>query len=121
MNVVRTPRMPDISDETKRAEFEFATAVTCHCAVRAVDHLGEMIVRRSKGTTSCLANMKLHRTKCSGLIKNVISPAIKCEVIEEAAEKKVCKYCGRISRFNMPQEYVHYAAIFQFSCKSHCH
>ena len=88
LNVVRTPRIPDMSDETKQVELEFATAVTCHCAIRAIDHIGELVVRRSKGTNSGLANMKLHRTKCSGLIKNVISPALKCEVIEEVAGKK---------------------------------
>ena len=57
----------------KKIELELAVAIMCHCALRADDHFGEIIVKH--GDKSKLGELKLHRTQCSQLIKRVISPA----------------------------------------------
>ena len=69
--VITTPRIKEISDNTKAVEIELSAAVACHCSIMSIDHLGEIITRHGKG--SCLENVKLHRTKCSSIIKDCIS------------------------------------------------
>ena len=80
---------PTKDDETvKKIELQLSVAITCHSAIIAVDHLGEIIVQHSTG--SKLEKMKLHRTKCSCLIKNVISPALYEDLCHDMAGKKYC-------------------------------
>lgn len=52
-----------------------------HCTVKSVDHLGEMLTTLGKG--SGLENIKLHRTKCSKLISNVIAPSMLAELLKD--------------------------------------
>eukprot|EP00794_Sanderia_malayensis_P009867 gene9867-biopygen8124 len=54
----------------------------------AIDHFGEIIVQGGIG--SKLEKMKLHRTKCSSLIKNVVSPALHADLCEDMAGEKYC-------------------------------
>ena len=70
----------------KKIELELAVAITCHCAIRAVDHFGEIIVKH--GDKSKLGVLKLHRAKCSQLIKRVISPALYDELRSDVSGKK---------------------------------
>ena len=70
----------------KKAELQIAVGATCHCLIFAVDHLGEIFELMEKKST--LAKTKLHRTKYSGLIKNVIGSAMKSELISEFNGKK---------------------------------
>ncbi|KAI5743287.1 hypothetical protein M8J77_016459 [Diaphorina citri] len=46
-----------------------------HCSVRTVDHLGE-IIKELDVKSELLQSIKLHRTKCIGLINNVLSPCM---------------------------------------------
>jgi len=55
-----------------------ALGVACHCAILSIDHMGEIITKHGQG--SVIGNMKLHRTKCACLIKNVIAPTLKEEL-----------------------------------------
>jgi len=48
--------------------------VVCHAAVRTVDHLTDLCKRIYSGVHSITSNLKLHRTKCSAIIRNVMSP-----------------------------------------------
>ena len=59
---------------TKRAEIELSAAIACHCSIRTIDHLSEIIVKH--GVKSTLERIKLHRTKCSAIIKSVIGPSL---------------------------------------------
>jgi len=88
LNVVRTPRAEKktVSTEEKTAEIELAVFVACHTSIRAVDHLGEWIRQRGAGST--LGNLRLHRTKCASLIRNVLSPALKDQLKKAAGGKK---------------------------------
>ena len=67
------------SDKLKRAELQLAVGIICHCPVIAVDHLSEIIKLNGGGST--LENLKLHRTKCSKLITQVISPALEEDLL----------------------------------------
>jgi hypothetical protein len=60
--------------------------MTCHCAIRTVDHVSEIMIAHWHGST--LEHMKLHRSKCACLIKNIISPALKTDLIDDFQNKK---------------------------------
>ena len=53
---------------------------------QAVDHLGEVIAHNGEG--SLLRRIKLHRTKCSKLVTEVVAPAFKEELREDIKGKK---------------------------------
>lgn len=74
------------SEEVKKAELELAVAITCHCSIRSVDHLGEIMKKHGKGST--LGNITLHRTKCSRLITAAISPSFKHELMKDIKDEK---------------------------------
>ena len=74
------------NEATKKAEIELAVAVCCHCSVLTIDHLGDIISRNATG--SPLENLRLHRTKCSKIISNIIGPVLKESLQEDIQEKK---------------------------------
>nr|XP_047132553.1 SCAN domain-containing protein 3-like [Hydra vulgaris] len=76
----------NLAEDIKKAELRIALTMTCHCAVRTVDHLNEVFVVYGRG--SLLEHVKIHRTKCMGLIKNVISPSLRDDVVEDFKNKK---------------------------------
>ena len=62
---------PARSDKISRTEIRLALHVACHSAIRSVDHLSE-ITNYAIASTSTAARqegLRLHRTKCSALIK----------------------------------------------------
>ena len=69
------------SKELKEFEIKFSVSAACHCSVRSVDHQTELIAQYGKG--SILENLKLHRTKCMSLIKNVISLALFEDLLDD--------------------------------------
>lgn len=56
-----------------------------HCSYQTADHLGEVISNLDK-TSEFLCSLKLHRTKCMGLIMNVISPCMLDELIQDVGK-----------------------------------
>lgn len=60
-----------ISNEDKKTELLLAVYIALHSSIRSIDHLTDVYNRISKNNS-----IKLHRTKCSLLIKKVIAPAI---------------------------------------------
>ena len=76
IGVSRTVR----SAKTREQELKYACFVDCHCAISAIDHLGEM--------TAALHNqeIKLHRTKCRALICNVIAPCFTEDLVEDISK-----------------------------------
>ena len=84
--VVRTPRNPAKTAETKTAELHLAVAIACHSAILSVDHIGDIVKKHGSG--SHWGSLQLHRTKCSGLIKNLLSPCISAEIMEDFQDAK---------------------------------
>ncbi|CAB3986321.1 zinc finger MYM-type 6-like [Paramuricea clavata] len=78
----------NVNDHIKEMELQLALAITCHTSIMAIDHLGEIMVNHGKG--SSLEHLKLHRTKCSLLIKEVIAPALYRDLCEDMAGQKYC-------------------------------
>lgn len=69
------------NDLTKIAEMQLAAEIAIHCPLMAVDHLTEAISSNSvcskKGCINPLTDLKMHRTKCTKLITNVIGKYMK--------------------------------------------
>ena len=81
--VVRTQR---VAENVRHAELQLAIFTACHMSFQAVDHLGEVITHNGEG--SPLGRIKLHRTKCSKLVTEVVAPALKEELREDIKGKK---------------------------------
>lgn len=62
-----------------------AIYTAAHSAVRSIDHLGELLTVLGEG--SQLEKIRIHRTKCSKLIKNVISPAMLTELVSDIGDQ----------------------------------
>ena len=82
-------RIQTPTDSLKKAELQLAVVVCCHSSIATIDHLSEVIKNNSAG--SRLENMRLHRTKCSMLISNVISPSLEEDLRKKVNEAE--KYC----------------------------
>lgn len=72
----------DLSEERKIAELKIAAFITEHCSVNTADHLG-LLIRNLDEKYSVLSGIKLHRTKCAGLIRNVLSPCFLKDLITD--------------------------------------
>ena len=89
------PRFKKVTDTFKPAE-KFKTEVlaseagmalfvTCHCAIRNVDHLTQLnkkIFSTAKGAEP----IHLGRTKCTGVIRNIIAPHFRSELLEDIGD-----------------------------------
>lgn len=65
----------------KEVDLKMAVYVAVHNAVRSIDHLNDLLIQL--GTKISLELLRIHRTKCSKLISNVISPALLSELVED--------------------------------------
>jgi len=84
LNVRKTPRQD--MDNVKAVELQIAVSMTCHFAICRVDHLSEIMIAHGHGST--LEHIKLHSSKCACLIKNIISPALKTDIIDHFQNKE---------------------------------
>lgn len=73
-----------VDQKTKSVDLKLAVFIAAHSAVRSIDHLGEILRLLGKG--SSLEHVRIHRTKCSKLIQNVISPAMLTELVEDIGD-----------------------------------
>lgn len=71
--------------ELKIAELKMVLYIASHSSVKSVDHLGEVLKELGKG--SQLEKLRLHRTKASKLILNVVAPAMLEELIDDIGEQ----------------------------------
>ena len=87
LNVTVIHARSDHDYKLKAAELQLAIAIACHCPIKAVDHLGE-ITKLHSGKDSVFSNLRLHRTKCTALVKNVLSPFPKEDLITDRKNQK---------------------------------
>lgn len=71
----------EISNSVKNAELKIAVYVAQHSSIKTVDHLGELLPKLD--STTSFQNLKVHRTKCTMLIKNVIGSSLHEDLILE--------------------------------------
>lgn len=67
-----------------KKELILATYIASHSTISGVDHLGEVINKITK--TDAGDFLRLHRTKCSALIKAVIAPSLLQDFIMELGD-----------------------------------
>lgn len=75
-----------VSKENKEIDLKLAVFTATHAAIRSMDHMGELLKSFSK--RSCLENLHMHRTKCTKLILNVISPSIVEQLVSNVGIKR---------------------------------
>lgn len=61
--------------ETAAVEMKMILFITCRCAIRCIDHLSEISKPISK--TVNINQIKLHRSKATAVLKNIIAPHFK--------------------------------------------
>ncbi|KAH9637051.1 hypothetical protein HF086_013867 [Spodoptera exigua] len=76
---------PAMSESTKIAELKIAAFIAEHCSLLTVDHLISILPQLDP-SSDALKNLKIHRTKCSMLIKNVLGPSMLEALVEEIAD-----------------------------------
>lgn len=91
-------------------DMKLAVYIAMHSAVRSIDHLTDIL--KVIGVGSKLETIRLHRTKCSKLITNVIAPVMLKElvadvadsgyslIIDESTDISVMKFLALIIRFH---------------------
>ncbi|KAK3930911.1 SCAN domain-containing protein 3 [Frankliniella fusca] len=70
-----------VGDDRKAIDLQLAVHVVVHSGLRTVDHLTELLKQVGKG--SPLENLKLHRTKLSKLVVNVIAPVMLANLVQD--------------------------------------
>lgn len=76
---------PEVAESTKIAELKVAAFIAEHCSLLTVDHLINVLPQLDP-SAEALKNLKLHRTKCSMLIKNVLGPSMLEALLEEIGD-----------------------------------
>lgn len=71
--------------KAEAVDLQIAISMTCHCAVCTTDHLSEVV---AQGHGSTVEHIKLHRNKCTCLIKNIILPTLKTDI--DDSEQEIC-------------------------------
>ncbi|KAK3916903.1 Zinc finger MYM-type protein 1 [Frankliniella fusca] len=79
-----------VTDEAKRTDIRLAMFIAMHCSIKSVDHLGELLRTIGQIQKNSLANIRLHRTKCSKLISAVIAPAFLADLVADVGDSKYC-------------------------------
>ncbi|CAI6377603.1 unnamed protein product [Macrosiphum euphorbiae] len=94
-----------ITTKTAQAESAICLFISAHSSVLSCDHLGELCKNCVKSSETA-DSMKLHRTKCTGIICNVLAPHFKNELknkinngpfsilIDESTDMSVHKFLG---------------------------
>ncbi len=74
-----------IKDDQKRSEIRIAAYIACHTSINAVDDLSD-ILKDEMGT------FQMHRTKCTAIIKSVLTPHFREELMEDIVESPYSLY-----------------------------
>ncbi|XP_051153644.1 uncharacterized protein LOC127276934 isoform X2 [Leptopilina boulardi] len=73
------------SEFDKVRDLKISAFIATHTSINSVDHLCDLLVHLGKNTL--FDNFKMHRTKCGNLIKNVISPCMLIDLIDDIGDK----------------------------------
>jgi len=99
-------KLVQVRQKVKETEVKLALTTACHMPIHAIDHLSEVLV----DTGGVLSDLRLHRTKCTALIKSVLSPWMKNTIkvdmrgkkysllVDETTDisvEKICAICAR--------------------------
>uniref|UniRef100_A0ABD2WDM7 DUF4371 domain-containing protein n=1 Tax=Trichogramma kaykai TaxID=54128 RepID=A0ABD2WDM7_9HYME len=120
MNSVATSN----SKNDKIRDITIAAFIACHASFRTMDHLCDVL----KATVPGMSDFKMHRTKCSNVINNVIAPNVLLDlisdigkmpfslIVDESTDVSVHKYmCICIKYFSVAKKKIvtNYLGIIQ--------
>lgn len=71
---------------TQKAECSLALFICEHASILTTDHLSEMCKKTFSGSQS--ADLRLHRTKCTNIIKNVLAPHFYQELVADIKDQE---------------------------------
>lgn len=75
------------SNESKIIDIKISVFVAKHSSVASVDHLSTLL-RSSSSTDGQFEKLRLHKTKCTAIIKKVVSPTILESLVEDIGSSK---------------------------------
>ncbi|XP_037943395.1 E3 SUMO-protein ligase KIAA1586-like [Teleopsis dalmanni] len=73
------------SETIKIAELKITAFIAEHASIHTVNHLTEILPKLDK-TSETLSKLKLHKTKCTMIIKNVLSPCMLQDLVQEIGD-----------------------------------
>lgn len=76
---------PTVNFAQKKAELKLSIHIAEHSSINTINHLCELLPSIDSSST-ILSNLKLHRTKCTMLLKNVIAPCMLLELVEDVGD-----------------------------------
>ncbi|KAK3919987.1 Zinc finger protein 862 [Frankliniella fusca] len=112
----------------KENDLKLACYIACHSSIKSIDHLGELL--RETGEGSKLADLRLHRTKCSKLILKILGPSMQQErlddlgqgyysvIVDESTDVSVKNYMAVIIRyysFNKKEMVIDFVGLIQLN------
>lgn len=103
------------ANPSRTAESMLAMAIAEHCSILAIDHIRQ-VVKKAFADSKAASDFKLHRTKCTEVIKQVLGPHF-LEVLvrdlgdskyslllDESTDISVSKYLGVVIRYFSDRE-----------------
>ncbi|CAG5090636.1 Similar to ZNF862: Zinc finger protein 862 (Homo sapiens) [Cotesia congregata] len=99
------PVMKKSIEKTKVCEAYISLFIAEHTSIATVDHLGQMM-KKAVNDSDTIKDIHLHRTKCSNIIKNTLSPhfqeTLKNDIgtgkfsllLDESTDISISKYLG---------------------------
>lgn len=76
-----------ISTKRKIVELKIAAFIAEHCSNKTADHLSSLINNLDENS-ALLNGVKIHRTKCTALISNIIAPCLLEDLIADVGNEK---------------------------------
>lgn len=100
-----------IPTRRKIVELKLAAFIAQHCAISTVDALCHLLPTLDPDS-ELLGGLKLHRTKCTGLISNVISPCCLQELINDIGDSNFSMIIDESTSVDTKKNDVYYGQIF---------
>jgi len=74
--------IPIHSEKNKIAELKLAAFIAEHASIQTIDHLTQLLPQLDSNS-DILSKLKLHKTKCTMIIKNVLGPCMLDSLLQE--------------------------------------
>ena len=107
---------PTVSEARKMAEIRTSVFVAKRAAVLSVDHLS-LLIPKIFPDLIIASSLKLHRTKCTGLLVNFVSPCLFEELIQDIGDNFYSLIIDEST--DVSQEKMLAVCVRYFSKKSH--
>ncbi|CAI9733024.1 Hypothetical predicted protein [Octopus vulgaris] len=76
------------NDKTFMVEANLAMLICCHSSFNSCDHFIELC-KNYMSDNNIMSKVKLHRTKCANIVRNVLAPYFDGDLISDIGDRKV--------------------------------